>query len=85
MSPKAKTTEYTEILVKECAGCAQPFRTRHEDATVCGAFLCIARTTWTDERWASHLRMAEARVAASVPLNELDFDAFTRFGKEIPW
>lgn len=84
MSPRAKTTNYTEHTIKECAGCKKPFRTTH-DTDVCGSHLCQARVNWTDEQWAGQLRMAEARVAAGVALSELDFDAFERAGKEIPW
>lgn len=84
MSPKAKTTDYTEHHIKECAGCGKPFRTTF-DTNVCGEFRCIALTTWTEERWNGHLRMAEARAATGIPLSALDFDAYERAGKAIPW
>lgn len=84
MSPKAKTTDYTEHQIKECAGCGKTFRTTF-DTDICGELRCIALTTWGDDRWAGHLRMAEARAAVGVPLTQLDMDAYERAGKDIPW
>lgn len=79
-----KAAEPVEHKIKLCAGCGKQFRTTF-DTNICGEFLCIARTTWTAERWAGHLRTAEARAATGVPLSELDKDAYEYFGKDIPW
>lgn len=84
MSPKAKTTDFTEVQVKECTACGRPFRTTY-DTKICGEFRCVAISTWDADRWAGHLRMAEVRAALGIPLSELDKDAYQRAGKDIPW
>lgn len=77
------------MITVECRGCGTKFQTSHDGqngnklATICGSYECVARTTWTRERWESQLRMATARALAGVQLQPLDYEAAKRCGVDI--
>lgn len=53
------------------------FRTPEPPAT-CWRTPCEARSGWTPGQWEGRARMAQARLAAGVPLDGLDYDALRR-------
>jgi hypothetical protein len=56
-----------------CGVCGKRFSYIDGEPDHCGALGCRARRDWSDEDWAGLARMATARRAAGVPLNELDW------------
>jgi ribosomal protein L37E len=65
-----------------CRQCGREFRYRVKKKPVlpitCGYVACRARESWGPEDWAGRARMARARMAAGVALDELDREALGR-------
>lgn len=65
---------------RSCEVCGRTFRhaARLPHPRTCGRVYCRAVESWTPEEWAGQRRMARARQAADVELNDLDRAALQR-------
>lgn len=69
--------------VAACEVCQHLFRYtvpkgQEPPPALCGRLLCRAMRTWSIDDWKGQARMAAARAAAGVPLNDLDRQALQR-------
>lgn len=62
-----------------CKQCRTPFLGHlDEEPRTCGLLACRAADTWGVDDWAGQARLASARVAAGIDLNDLDRTALAR-------
>lgn len=62
-----------------CPYCHKGFLYRDREAPPhCGSLACRAKHEWSQEQWDGRARMANARVACCLPLDELDTLALER-------